>query len=78
VSDQDRPQELAEPREVAEFLHTSEEALAQGRYRGTGPQFVKHGRRVLYRWIDVHEYLDANTVKDTSERGRRAATAVTA
>ncbi|CPR11279.1 hypothetical protein BN971_02559 [Mycobacterium bohemicum DSM 44277] len=53
--------------EVAPVLDTSEAGLAQMRYRGTGPRFVKRGRRVLYRWSDVRDYLDANTVKRTDD-----------
>jgi hypothetical protein len=37
------------------------------RYRGTGPKFIKRGRRVLYRWADVNAYLDANTVLRTDD-----------
>jgi hypothetical protein len=58
---------VATPHEVAAFLKQSEHSLAQDRYRGTGPKFIKHGRRVLYRWSDVHAYLDANTVQRTDD-----------
>lgn len=58
---------LGTPDEVAKYLHVSESSLAQDRYRGTGPRFIKHGRRVLYRWADVHAYLDANTVQRTDD-----------
>jgi hypothetical protein len=47
---------------VAEYLHTSEENLAQDRYLRRGIPYIKHGRRVLYRWADVEDYLAANTV----------------
>lgn len=61
----DRKSQLATPAEVAEFLHISEPSLAQDRYRGTGPRFIKHGRRVLYRWVDVESYLEQNTTSRT-------------
>ncbi len=54
--------EMATPPEVAEYLHTTPAALAQDRYLGRGVPYVKHGRKVLYRWSDVHAYLAANTV----------------
>lgn len=57
--------DIALPREVAALLDTSEAGLAQMRFRGTGPRFIKRGRRVLYRWSDVREYLDANTFQRT-------------
>jgi hypothetical protein len=66
VSDQLPP--LATPVEVAEYLRTTTAALAQDRYKGTGPKFIKRGRRVLYRWSDVLEWLDRNTIKRTDER----------
>lgn len=56
------------PKEVATILHTSEAGLAQMRYRGIGPKFVKAGpRKVIYRWSDVQEYLDANTCQRTDD-----------
>ncbi len=48
---------VAIPKEVAAALRTTEERLAQLRYRGDGPQFFRVGRRVLYRWIDVEQYI---------------------
>ncbi|MFF0816154.1 helix-turn-helix transcriptional regulator [Rhodococcus sp. NPDC003318] len=59
---------LATPDEVAEFLRTSVAKLANDRYRGVGPKFVKHGRRVLYRWADVMAWADANTLQRTDDR----------
>lgn len=54
--------QLATPAEVAELMHTTVEKLAQDRYLHRGIPYVKHGRRVLYRWTDVTNYLEANTV----------------
>ncbi|MEY8015249.1 helix-turn-helix transcriptional regulator [Mycobacterium servetii] len=59
--------DTATPAEVAPTLGTSEAGLAQMRYRGTGPRFVKVGKKVLYRWSDVRKYLDANTVQRTDD-----------
>lgn len=60
--------DLATPRQVADYLHTTVASLAQMRYRGTGPKFVRVGpRKVLYRWADVHAYLDANTCQRTDD-----------
>ena len=59
---------LATPPEVAEYLHTTTASLAPDRYRGTGPKFIKRGSRVLYRWSDVLEWLDRNTIQRTDER----------
>jgi hypothetical protein len=59
--------DTASPKQVAEALFMSEAALAQLRFRGRGPRFVKVGRRVLYRWSDVNTYLDANAAVQTGE-----------
>jgi hypothetical protein len=61
--------DTATPAEVALALDTSEQALAQQRYRGRGPRFVKNGSRVLYRWADVNAYLDANIHQQTGAMG---------
>ncbi|MFZ0716525.1 helix-turn-helix transcriptional regulator [Mycobacterium sp.] len=53
--------DLGTPEEVAVYLKTTETGLAQMRYRGTGPKFIKRGSRVLYRWSDVTAYLDGRT-----------------
>jgi hypothetical protein len=57
--------DIALPIQVAEALDTSLMGLAQMRYRGTGPKFIKRGSRVLYRWSDVSDYLDGKTRERT-------------
>jgi hypothetical protein len=59
--------DTALPKQVAMALGTSEAGLAQMRYRGNGPKFIKRGRRVLYRWSDVRNYLEQNTVQRTDD-----------
>jgi hypothetical protein len=50
--------DLATPAEVAEALHTTPASLAQMRYRGDGPKFVRAGRKkILYRWVDVEQWV---------------------
>lgn len=60
--------DTATPAEVALKLDTTEAGLAQMRYRGTGPKFIKVGKKVLYRWSDIGAYLDANTCQRTDDR----------
>ena len=67
MSDEQLSAELATPKQVAQALYTTEAGLAQMRFRGTGPKFVKVVRRVLYRWSDVRAYLDANTLQRTDD-----------
>jgi hypothetical protein len=65
------------PREVAKVLKTTEGGLAQLRFKGTGPKFIKvggggrGGGRVLYRWSDVCAYLDERTQQRTDDRPLR-------
>lgn len=59
---------LATAEEAADFLRTTPKRMAQDRWNGTGPRFVKHGRRVLYRWDDLRTYVDANTFQRTDDR----------
>ncbi|MDT5372176.1 MAG: hypothetical protein QOC62_6607 [Mycobacterium sp.] len=59
--------DTAPPGQVAPVLNTTEAGLAQMRYRGTGPRFVKVGRKVVYRWSDVRDYLSANTLQRTDD-----------
>ncbi|QFS93783.1 hypothetical protein FIV07_23755 [Mycobacterium sp. THAF192] len=58
---------LATPGEVAAYRRTSEAALAQERYRGTGPRFKKLGKRVFYDWVDVEAWIEANTLQRTDD-----------
>lgn len=48
--------EWLNPKEAAEALDTTEQALNVKRCKGIGPKFVKDGRRVKYTRLDVLEY----------------------
>lgn len=54
------------PKETAKELRSSERSLERHRANGTGPAFVKFGRRVLYRVSDVQAWAKANTFRNTS------------
>lgn len=63
------PRPLADPNAVADYLGTSTHQLAQYRYLGKGPKFIKvGGKHVRYRWDDVEAWLDANTRQKTSDQ----------
>src|SRR5579859_1446692 len=47
---------------VATYLNVSPDVVRMWRYRGTGPSYVKAAGKVLYREIDVIEFLNANIV----------------
>ncbi|GAB2721744.1 MULTISPECIES: AlpA family transcriptional regulator [unclassified Arthrobacter] len=59
--------ELLTPAELAAKLHKTAPALAQWRYRGMGPKFVKLGSGVRYRASDVEAWLDAQTRSQTGQ-----------
>lgn len=58
---------LATIEDVMAYLGITRAKLAQLRYRGTGPAFVKVGREIRYRWADVDEWIAANTCAQTGE-----------
>lgn len=58
--------ELLTPVELAAYLGRTEAALAQLRYRGTGPSFTKAGGRIRYRTKAVNAWLEQNEKERTS------------
>jgi hypothetical protein len=57
---------IGTPEEVAGALGVTEAALAQMRFRKTGPPYTKVGYRVRYLWSDVEKYL-ADQRRDTTD-----------
>ena len=55
--------ELATPQEVAAYRRTTVGQLSNERYQGTGPDYVKLGRRIYYYWEDVYAHVQANKVR---------------
>jgi len=53
-----RLEPLLRCREVAEWLSTSESALAQLRFQHRGPAYVRLGRAIRYRREDVERFLE--------------------
>jgi hypothetical protein len=58
---------LMTPKELARFMRTTTNSLAQERYLGRGVPFIKNGRRVLYSRSDVIAYIERNTVQRTDD-----------
>jgi len=64
----DRKDQLALPKAVADYMGTTTGNLAQMRYRGTGPKFIKLGHRAIrYRWSDVEAWIEANTLTQSDQ-----------
>jgi excisionase family DNA binding protein len=53
--------------EAAKVMRLSPRTLERHRLTGTGPRFVKAGRRVLYRRSDLDAWADQHTFASTSE-----------
>jgi len=53
--------------ELGARLHMTRSSLAQWRYRGKGPKFVKIGAGVRYRVSDVEAWLDEQTRSQTGK-----------
>ena len=65
--DQMSKEALVSPKQVSERLLLSQSKLAKLRCSGTGPRFVKLGRRtVAYRIADVEAYIHQNLRNSTS------------
>ncbi len=61
--------------EAAKSLRLSQRTLERLRVAGTGPSFVKAGRRVLYRATALESWADARTFRSTAEADAAAANA---
>lgn len=61
------PDNLITPAELAERMRVSVAHLANWRYRGAGPKFVKMGKLVRHQESAVEEWLRGNTRQQTEE-----------
>ena len=52
---------------AAEYLHVSPSTLAKRRVDGTGPRFIKVGRSVRYRRVDLDNFMAIRVVGSTSD-----------
>ena len=59
--------------EAASFLRLAPRTLARHRADGTGPVFIRLGRRVLYNPDDLSEWAMSHRYRSTSEPTRRPA-----
>lgn len=67
--------EYCTPTELAERLAVSRGTLANWRVRGSGPPFIRVGRRIRYRREAVDEWLarrEFSSTSDADTRGRSA------
>jgi predicted DNA-binding transcriptional regulator AlpA len=64
--------------EAARLVGLSESTLAKLRLNGNGPTYCKLGRRVVYRTVDLDEWLQSRTTRDTFDADARFLKALTA
>lgn len=57
---------LAGPEDVAAYLGVPVKTLYQWRHRRIGPNVLKIGRHLRYRWPEVEEWLAAQSAYDLS------------
>ena len=60
-------EELLSTDDLAEVLQESPRSVERKRSEGTGPEFIKAGRRVLYRPSAVEDWIQRNTFTSTAE-----------
>lgn len=56
-----------DPKEAAERLGLEASTLANKRWRGGGPPYLKVGGRVRYRLSDLADWLDKQIRRSTSD-----------
>ena len=56
---------------AARVLGLSPSTLAKMRLSGNSPKFLKLGRRVLYRRVDLESWLESRLASDTSDADAR-------
>jgi excisionase family DNA binding protein len=61
--------DLLDEEKLAEWLMLPVGTLANWRYQGRGPRFVKVGRHVRYRRSDVESWLEGNARQSTAAAG---------
>jgi excisionase family DNA binding protein len=57
------------PEEAAKRLGVTARTLANWRWQGRGPRFVRVGRKIRFRLSDLAAWLDTQTRASTTDRG---------
>lgn len=58
---------------AAPYIKHAESTMNRWRVEGSGPPFIKLGRKVFYRKADLDAWLERHVVSSTSEAGARLA-----
>lgn len=57
------------PQEAARRLGVEPSTLANWRWNGRGPRYIRVGGRIRYRLMDLAHWLDSQARSSTSSRG---------
>ncbi len=61
MTEQRKPQPLAKPEQVAEWLQVPADRLRKWRQADRGPSWIKlEGGAIRYAWSDVHDWARKN------------------
>lgn len=59
--------QLYSPSRTAEILCVATATLRKWRWEGNGPSYVKIGRKIAYRQIDINNFIESRIRISTSE-----------
>jgi predicted DNA-binding transcriptional regulator AlpA len=59
--------DLLTPRQAAAYLRLSVATLQRHRTNGTGPKFLKLGRKVAYRAVDLQLWIETRVAASTAD-----------
>lgn len=59
--------EYLTPGEAGRFVGVAMQTLARWRCDGSGPQFIRVGRKIMYAVADLTAWMNARRVSSTSE-----------
>lgn len=62
--------QLYDQAEVAKALGKSTAWAERSRWDGSGPKFVKIGRKVAYRGSDLNDWIEGHVCSSTANRAR--------
>lgn len=64
-------EDLFETERAAPYIKHATSTLHRWRVEGSGPPYIKLGRKVFYRRADLDAFLDSHVVTSTSEAEAR-------
>ena len=63
--------QVVNDREAARFLGLAPQTLRNWRTNRKGPKYVRLGGRIVYRLVDLNEFLNRGVIDPATEAGER-------